>query len=237
METPDLPWENAPVAFVRPILTRYLDPVDLIWLATARRLGLTVRRDASIFSMTDGKGLMGLGPRADLDPDDCAAQMIFHELCHWITNGLETFHERDWGFALDGLDDLREYSCQRVQAGLAERHGLRDFFGPTGFFRQYYDRIPEDVLQPLDNSEAERWICADAARRLADADEGPWTTPIQEALRATAAIRGIVRPFLPDYQSDLDTDPLPSIWARRTRSGPDAQPVDPAVAGDGSRVY
>ena len=33
-----------------------------------------------------------------LDADDNAGQMVFHEICHWITNGVETFGERDWGF-------------------------------------------------------------------------------------------------------------------------------------------
>ncbi|HNC95158.1 MAG TPA: hypothetical protein PKW90_03475, partial [Myxococcota bacterium] len=99
--------------YERPVKARYLDPVEVVWYATAARLGLRVRRNPSIFSMTDGTGLLELGPKDTLDADDCTAQMIFHELCHWITNGLETFELRDWGFPLEAELDWREHSCLR----------------------------------------------------------------------------------------------------------------------------
>ena len=101
--------------YERPIRSRYRDPVELIWIVTARRLGLTVRRNAEIYSATDGRGLLEHGPQETLDPDDSLAQMIFHELCHWITNGVESFHERDWGFPLDAELDWREHSGVRLQ--------------------------------------------------------------------------------------------------------------------------
>ena len=138
--------------YVRPILSRYLDPVELIWLATAKRLGLVVRRHPDVFAMTEGDGVLHLGPRDSLDPDDSVLQMVFHEICHWITNGLDSAEERDWGFSLDGALDPREHACQRLQATLAQRHGLRDMLGATGDFRQYWDRIPEDPLAPIDQS-------------------------------------------------------------------------------------
>lgn len=200
--------------YERPILARYLDPVELVWLATARRLGLHVRRDPAIFSMTDGKGLLSLGPRDSLDPDDCLAQMVFHELCHWITNGLDTFHERDWGFPLWEDVDPREHACLRLQATLSERHGLRGWMGPTGGFRQYYDRIPEDTVQPIDDSPWEQNVVQIARDAIARADQAPWVGPVNEALAATAAIRGVLRPFLPDYATEIDGDGLPSLWGR-----------------------
>ena len=202
----------------RPIHSRYLDPLELVWLGTARRLGLVVRRDDSIFSMTDGTGLLALGPRAALDPDDTLAQMVFHELCHWITNGLDTYDDRDWAFPLDDIDDLREYACQRMQAALADDHGLRRFFGPTGMFREYYDQVPADPFAPLDASPREAWICADARRAYADAKGEPWAEPLQAALRATAGMHGIVGGFLDAYQTELEGDALPSLWAADPRS-------------------
>ena len=93
--------------YERPILSRYLDPLELIWLACCRQLGMHVRRDSNIFSMTDGTGLLALGTRKDLDPDDTVCQMVFHEICHWITNGIDSFEVRDWGFPLDGEMDQR----------------------------------------------------------------------------------------------------------------------------------
>jgi hypothetical protein len=202
------------MTYERPILSRYLDPLELVWLATARRLGLTVRRDPAIFSRTDGSGMLWLGPRDDLDADDTVCQMLFHELCHWITNGVDSFRAEDWGFPLDDADDPREFGCLRLQAWLAERHGLRGMLGPTGTFRQYYDRIPADVLEPLDDSPWEAEVVAIARRAVATAQQPPFAPAVDEALAATAALKQVVRPFLADYATELDDDPLPSLWSR-----------------------
>ena len=198
----------------RPIRSRYLDPLTLVWLATARRLGLHVRRNTSIYSATDGTGLLELGPLDTLDPDDTTAQMIFHEICHWITNGRDTFHARDWGFDLDAERfDLREHACQRLQAHLADRHGLRGILAPTSQFRIYFDAIPRDVLEPIPGWPNEDEVVALARRVIARADEEPWRAPVAEALAATGRFRDLLRPFLPDYATDVPDDPLPSLWA------------------------
>lgn len=195
------------------MLARYVEPLSLIWLATARRLGLHVRRNPRIYSATDGTGLLELGPLDTLDPDDTTGQMIFHEICHWITNGRETFHERDWGFPLDIDLDLRELACIRLQAHLAQRHGLRDMFGPTSDFRAYYDAVPDDTLAPIDDSAQEARVCGIAREALARAGEAPWVGVLEEALRATAELRTVIRRFLPDYAADVPNDALPSLWA------------------------
>jgi hypothetical protein len=200
--------------YVRPIVARYRDPLEVVWLATARRLGLRVRRNPAIFSATDGTGLLELGPLATLDADDTTAQMILHELCHWITNGLETFSERDWGFPLDAELDWREHSCLRLQAGLTGRFGLRQVLAPTSQFRAYYDEIPADVLAPLDDSPREAQV-VDLARIAFDRAAGaPWHAPMQAAFAATRRIADAVAPFLPDYATDSDEDVLPSLWER-----------------------
>ncbi len=200
--------------YVRPVHARYRDPLDLVWLATARRLGLRVRRNPAIFSATDGRGLLELGPFDTLDADDTTAQMILHEFCHWITNGLETFHERDWGFALDAELDWREHSCLRLQAGLTERYGLRTMLAPTSQFRDYYDSIPTNVLEPLDDSAREADVCALAKVALERAAGAPWNAPMTEAFVATARIRDALGPLLADYATDLENDGLPSLWGR-----------------------
>lgn len=207
------------MAYERPIRARYADPLELIWMATAKRLGLTpIRRNPAIFAMTDGTGLLELGPLADLDPDDNAGQQIYHEICHWIVNGAASFTERDWGFPLTDEADWREYACLRVQAGLAERHGLRDMFGSTGVFREYYDRIPADVLAPIDDSAEEAAICERARTSLIAADGPPWAPAVDEALAATAALRATVTPFLAWYQTDVLDDALPSLWQRPAKA-------------------
>jgi hypothetical protein len=202
------------MSYERPILSRYLDPVELIWLATAQRLGLTVRRDPAIFSRTDGSGMLWLGPRDDLDADDTVAQMLFHEICHWITNGVETFHEEDWGFPLDDADDPREFACLRVQAALADRYGLRGMFGPTGKYRAYFDQIPSDPFDPIDASAAEAEIVTITRAVWPRVDRPPFAPHVDAALAATAAVRDTVRPFLEQYATEFDDDGLPSLWSR-----------------------
>lgn len=200
--------------YERPVLSRYLDPLELIWLATARRLGLTVRRDPSIFSRTDGSGMLWLGPRADLDADDTVCQMLLHELCHWITNGVETFHEEDWGHPLTDADDPREFGCLRLQAWLLDRHGLRGMLGPTGKYREYFDRIPADPLQPMDDSAAEAEIVAIATTAIARAQQAPFHPGIDDALAATRALSTLLTPFRAWYATEVEDDALPSLWSR-----------------------
>ncbi len=207
--------------YERPIRSRYLDPAEVVWLATARRLGLRVRRNPAIFSSTDGRGLLELGPKTTLDPDDSTAQMIFHEVCHWIVNGVEAFHHRDWGFALDAELDWREHAALRLQAALADRYTLRQVLAPTSQFRAYFDAIPADPLQPLltpeefgSSQEREARVCARAAGAIEDAGREPWSEALGAALVATAHLRDTLAPFLASYASDLDDDPLPSLWGR-----------------------
>ena len=197
----------------RPIHHRYDDPLELIWLATARRLGLTIQRNPEVFATTDGTGLLLLSTQDDLDADDNAAQMIFHEICHWITNGQETFGDRDWGFPVVETVDWREFPCLRVQAGLADRYGLRTFLAPTSGFRRYYDQLGTDVLAPLDDSEAERRTTERARQALERADQDPWREPLTRALQATQRLHQAVGPFLGDYQTDGLGPDLPSLWA------------------------
>ncbi len=196
----------------RPIRAQYLDPVEVVWLTAAHRLGFRVGRDATIFSRTEGDDRIWLGPRHDLDADDTLAQMLLHELAHWITNGEDSRHARDWGFPLDDLSDPREFAALRLQATLADAVGLRRFFGPTGTFRQYYDRLGPDPLAPLDEGPHEARIVALATRAVARAALPPFAPHLQDALRATAAVRAVILPFLPDHAPELGAPDLPSLW-------------------------
>lgn len=201
-------------AYDRPIPARYLDPLEVVWLATARRLGLTVRRSPAVYASSDGHGLLTLTTPEGFDPDDTVAQMVLHEVCHWVVNGLETVHEPDWGFPLDWEEDWRELACQRLQAALADRHGLRRVLASTGTYRPYYDRLGEDPFAPLDDGAAEARICAEARAAHARALGDPWRAPLDAALAATARLRDVLTPFLDHYQSDRPDDALPSLWSR-----------------------
>jgi len=196
----------------RLIHARYRDPLDVIWLVTARRLGLTIRRSGEVYASTDGKGLLTLSDAQGFDPDDTLAQMVLHEVCHWVINGEASYHQPDWGFELDWKVDWREYATQRLQAAWADRHGLRVFFGSTGTYRSYYDRLGEDPMMPLDTSEEEAYICAQVRAALVRALGPPWGDPVEEALKATSQLKGVLSSFLNDYGSDQEGDTLPCLW-------------------------
>jgi hypothetical protein len=209
--------ESPPPAYQRPIRSRYVDPYEVIWLATARRLGLVIGRDPAIFSLTLGDGILWLGPRDDLDPDDTLAQMLFHELCHWFTNGIETFHQADWGFDLGDDDDPREFACLRLQAWLADRFELRAMFSPTGKFRAYFDRIPADPLAPLDDSPGEAEVLALALRAIETSRREPYAAIVDAGLAATARLRETLRAFEADFAPELGdaasaAPDLPCLW-------------------------
>ena len=208
------PGELHDPAYVRPIASRYVDPCEMVWLSTAKRLGLHIRRSPLVFSATDGSGRLQLSTRDDLDADDCLAQMLLHEICHWCTNGADTYGERDWGFALDGPTDPREHAALRLQAWLADRVNLRTMFGPTGVYRQYYNRIPADPTVPINGSEWERHVVAMAKTAIVRIQSAPWDPHVRHALEATAQLRGIVGPFAVDYASEHDRDTLPSWWTK-----------------------
>jgi len=198
--------------YERPIAARYVDPCELVWLSTAQRLGLHIRRSPLVFSATDGSGRLQLSTRDDLDPDDCLAQMLLHEICHWCTNGVETYGERDWGFDLDGPTDPREHAALRLQAWLADQVELRTMFGPTGVYRQYYNRIPSDPTQPIDDSEWEAVVCQAANLAIERIQQDPWHPHVIEAMHTTARLREIVGPYVNDYSSEHEEDSLPSLW-------------------------
>ena len=186
----------------RPITHRYTDPVDQIWLDTARHIGLRVVRSSSAYAATDGDRTVSIAEAGALDADDCLAQMIFHELCHSLVEGPEAFDRADWG--LDNTserDVFREQACLRVQALLSLRHGLRRVLAPTTEFREFYDSLDADPLS--DRSEDSTALAILAARR---ADEPPWAPHLARALEATAAIAREAAAFAaPDHLwSQLD---------------------------------
>lgn len=200
-------YESGPEAGPRQVRHRYLDPLDQVWLATARRIGLRIERSGEVYASTDGSGTLRLGAHATLDADDCLAQMIFHELCHALVEGPESFARPDWGLDNTGTRDVaREHACLRTQAALAGRHGLRALLAPTTDFRVFYDRLSEDPLAAT-GADPSIALAREAVRR---AGEPPWAPHLESALRATAAIARAVAPFAGD--ADEPAAALPSLW-------------------------
>ena len=168
----------------REVTHRYIDPLAQVWLGAARRIGLRVQRTPDAYAATDGAGTLAIGDDATLDPDDSLAQMIFHELCHSLVEGEESFAKPDWGMDNTGPDhDWREHACLRVQWVLAGRHGLRGVFAPTTDFRAFWDQLSGDVLADRTDPGVQGAIVA--IRRAATP---PWSPALGEALVASEQI-------------------------------------------------
>lgn len=169
----------------------YRDPIDVIWIGVARRLGWAVERSDEVFASWDGAGTLLISTPEHLDPDDCLAQMVLHEICHALVQGPGGLTEVDWGLcSFDDRDAVREHACHRVQAALADTVGLRSFLAVTTEWRPYYDALPADPLAAGDDPSIplaqQAWVAA---------TEGPWAPAIHAGLQATAAIAEAVEPF------------------------------------------
>ena len=164
--------------------TIYLDPLDAIWLTVADRIGFRVVRSEEVYASTDGKGLMTIGASSTLDADDCLAQMILHELCHSLIEGEGSLGVPDFGLDNESARDVsREHACLRLQAWLADRHGLRQALAPTTEFRSYYDELPEDPFGGDVDLAIER-----AKRGAVRSTKAPWAPHLEDGLAASAKV-------------------------------------------------
>jgi hypothetical protein len=181
-----------------------LDPLDAIWLTVADRIGFRVARSAEVYASTDGAGVMTIGEPSTLDPDDCLAQMILHELCHSLVEGAESLGVPDFGLDNESERHLvREHACLRLQAWLTGKHGLRRALAPTTDFRSYYEELPDDPL--ADDSDP-----ATAAAKLgaARSEQAPWAPHLEKGLIATARIMKILSEL-----GARDPRRKPPIWS------------------------
>ncbi len=168
----------------------YLDALDIVWIRAAQEMGLAVVYANGVYADYDGTGTLAIGTARNLDPDDCTAQIIFHEICHWLVEGKDSARQINWGVTNTTLRDLdREYASLRVQAVLAEPFGLRRFMANTTDHRAYYDALPEDPLSLCDDGTAEL-----ARVGIARATESPWNPALHNALAATQAIVAATAP-------------------------------------------
>jgi hypothetical protein len=197
----------------RRIDARYDDPLDLIWLACARAVGIRVERSEDVYASFDGQTTLTLSTREHFDADDSLAQLIFHELCHALVAGPERIGRSDWGMEnVDERDLLAEHACHRLQAGLADRYGLRALFAVTTEHRVYWDALPIDPLALGEDPAI--WLARDALQR---ALHGPWAEALARALGDTARIAEIARGTVADASS---------LWHRTQALHASGFPVD-----------
>ena len=180
---------------MRTIQTIYQDPLELIWLRAAADVGWRVERDGAgeVFASFDGRGVLRIGERETLDPDDSLAQMILHEICHALVEGPAGWSLPDWGLEYGRAEHtLREHAALRLQAALAGAYGLRQFLAPTTDYREYFDQLPENPLAGDGDlaivAAYAGWQCAKAA---------PWAESLAAALARTAELARIIAPLAP----------------------------------------
>jgi hypothetical protein len=217
---------------------RYQDPLSLIWIDCAARVGYRVARTTEAYASTDGRRNLLIGEDATLDADDSLAQMILHELCHALVEGEEGERQQDWGLDNIGARHIwREHACLRLQAYLAGRFGLREFLAPTTDFRvRFWNALPADPFAAPEAAGGRRERSCVAARKAAwRAAQPRWATHLDAALTATAAIAAAVQ-AAGGAASGADGE-LPPLWD--TAAAPPAghpaghAPVAPYHAGHG----
>jgi Putative zinc- or iron-chelating domain len=157
--------------------------IEAIWRAVGVTLGFSITRTPEAYATSDGRGTIAIGVDEALDADDAFAQLVFHELCHAITEGEGSVTSPDWGLDNVAGHALREHACLRFSAHLAERFGLRALMAPTTEYRAYHDALGDDPLAP-DEDPATPIGVATRARF----DASVWRAPIEEALARTAAL-------------------------------------------------
>jgi Fe-S-cluster containining protein len=208
---------------------RYVDPLALVWLGAAAKVGLTVERTDAAYAASDGKGRLRIGSDETLDADDSLAQMIFHELCHALVAGPESFAAPDWG--LDNVTDddaWREHATLRLQLTLARRYGLHRFFAPTTDYRAtFWDALPADPLADRTDPSVVAAIVG-----LGRVDEPPWAPALEDALAATAAIVGVATGFAAAAARATGGAPSLATDFRVTPPHPTGLPAGAPDAGD-----
>jgi Fe-S-cluster containining protein len=188
---------------------RYRDPLDAIWEGALRSIGFELGRTDQAYATSDGRGRLLLATPAGLDPDDCVAQMVLHELCHSLVQGHGSFELPDWGLCNESERDVVcEHACLRLQAALSSRFGLRQVLAPTTDYRSYYDALPEDPFAIGCDAEREEVILARAG--WARSDQRPWAPHLGRALAATQELVAAVKAHLPqDHLLALGAAPPP----------------------------
>lgn len=193
----------------RQVLKFYQDPLELLWIACARQLGIEIVRDDEVFASWDGRGTLRIGLDS-LDSDDSLAQMILHELCHAIVEGPGGYDQPDWGLnESPAKSRVHEFAALRLQAALADEFGLRHFFSATTDFHEYYQALSTSPLDeqndPKHNYRIIRPVTPDedlAALQLArkgysDWERSNWKKPMEAALQATRKIFDFVNEIAP----------------------------------------
>lgn len=157
--------------------------VDGLWVGLLEEAGFRLARRSTSYVWYDGAGEVAVAPDDELDADDTLAQIILHELVHFLVQGEAARNEPDWG--LDNLTDRDAYleeAALVMQRRLLAVWGLESVLVPTTDFRPYY------LEQAASEQRADRIEAAEKGwqRWLA----WPHRRSAEEALEATKVAAG-----------------------------------------------
>ncbi len=165
---------------------------DDAWRDVARAYDFGVLREPGAYVAYLGDDMLRVAPYADLDPDDCLAQIVLHELCHFAVEGPASRSEWDWGLNnTDDADAGSELVALRAQAVILDAYGLRQVLAPTTDFRVDYDAFGDG--DPLAGAELPEGAAARASagvERLRSHAGWPALHDALEAVRVLAAEYG-----------------------------------------------
>jgi hypothetical protein len=164
--------------------------IDEIWRrAAARSASLDAHDDA--YATSDGRGGIAIGATDTLDDDDALAQLVFHELCHAITEGETRCGRRTGASTTSRARGARARVPARAGAP-GRSFGLRAVDGADDAVPRVLRGAAGDPLAstPGDRRGGRRGAAAACARF----DASAWRAPIEQALAETAAAIGVARP-------------------------------------------
>lgn len=170
---------------------RALRALDERWITLLQEefnASLQRSSDAYVSWLADTRTLI-VSPDHELDPDDTIAQIVLHELCHHLVEGLASDQSDDWG--LDNMSDehlANEYAALRLQAAITDAHGLRPWLNPTTDHRWFHASLQADPLQDAVHPPSDQ-----ASVRLAQRGWESWgrwrlKTRVQAELDAAASL-------------------------------------------------
>ena len=112
---------------------------DPLWVELLAAVGFRLARRSTSYVWYDGAGEVAVAPDDELDVDDTLAQILLHELVHFLVQGESSRAEADWG--LDNLTDRDAYleeAALVLQLRILREAGLERVLVPTTDFRGYY---------------------------------------------------------------------------------------------------
>src|SRR3569623_609335 len=195
----------------KPASSLATDAITSLWMSVAAEAGWQVIRTTDAYASSDGAGRISIGVDEVLDADDAPAQLIFHELCHALTQGPDTWSRPDWGLSnADTRDVVAEHACLCVQVLLSAPFALVSAMAPTTEYRTYHDGLDANEIAASDEAAPSR---ARAALAL------PGNAKLRDShIRGQMATRAALNETVLPAERTLDRHPMGFAWGPAEQS-------------------